>query len=237
MNQPIAWLVALTLTLSACANACEDGPTAKRTAQNTEGTPGSGEIDLSAVDGVKRADPSLPTINWEKFLPFAPDSLDGYVAEGPAEGRTVQLSKGAALPTLKRVYHRDKLSMELEFVDATHAPMVRTLVEVMQNQDQSQDEKIMKGIVINGYKGVIQWHPETRAGRAAVVIEGRYVVNVKISPTTSPDPAIAMLKKLDLEGFAALKPKPRPDETQPTQTPADRSEEKPGTETKPVTAK
>lgn len=213
MDRPITWLVALTLALTACANACEDGPAAKRASGRRPGdTASSGKPDLAALEDVPSIGPKLPTIAWEDFTPFAPDSVGDYVAEAAAEGRIVKLKNGATLPTLKRTYVKDELRMEIELVDSTQAPMVRSVVEAMQDQDRGNDKSVFRGIVIHGHKGVIQWHPQTKAGRVGVVIEERYVVNVKISPTDSPDAAIAMLKKLDLEGFKTLKPRSPPAE-------------------------
>jgi hypothetical protein len=197
--------------LSACN--CEDGNTPQRKAQGAS----------AANEPTGEARPNLPPPEGTPVEPkvlerFAPESLPGeFTADGDAQRRSSPLPNGGTLPGIRRTYRRATQKLTLDITDSLHAASLRELVIAQQGQERKTARSEFKGASVAGQPALIQFHQPTETAIVNMVVGDRYMLNIKVSPVDSAQPALAAAAGLALSDLAqvdannpAARPAPAP---------------------------
>jgi hypothetical protein len=153
--------------------------------------------------------PSLPApegtpVPTERLATQAPDAIAGFAASGPAEHRGTPLPNGGQVPLIQRDYARDVFKLRLDISDALQAPSLRQLVTSRQGQERKAAGVDFRGMLVAGQPAIVQWHETNRTAVVNMVIEGRFMANVKVSPAENAELALEVANALPVAAIAAL---------------------------------
>lgn len=137
------------------------------------------------------------------FLPLLPKSFEGFRAKADAEGKDVDLGDGAGFAVLKRSYSKGSTWLEIEIVDTDGAIALRTLFERTREIERNTQEAVIKPIKVQGQKAIAQWNRTSGDARVSVLIENRYIVNVRVRPADGIASAVSLAEKVELEKLAS----------------------------------
>jgi hypothetical protein len=150
--------------------------------------------------------PEGTPLTTEQLQAYTPETLAGYVASGEPEPRSTALPNGGQLPAVRRTYARGEHKLQFELSDSLHAPGVRQLVASQQGQTRKTKQVDFRATEINGYPSIVQWHSTTRIAIVNMVIGGRFLATVKVSPVDAAEPAIEVANALPVAAIAKLGP-------------------------------
>jgi hypothetical protein len=137
------------------------------------------------------------------FLPLVPKSFEGYRAKADAEGKDIDLGEGAGFAVLKRSYAKGGTWLEIEIVDTEGANALRTLFEKTRELERDTREAVIKPIKVQGHKAIAQWNQTSRDARVSVLVDARYLVNVRVRPADGIASAVSLAEKVELEKLAS----------------------------------
>ena len=180
-------------------------PAAKHTAQNAaklvSGLLGNLAKAGAAATGQK---PLGPVVNWRKLMPFLPNAIGAFKAAGEGSGQTAGLG-GMIASTVRRTYKAGKKVLKLKIVDTAAVPMMRTAFAMARMAVQDGSDRVQKGVEVAGFPGSLEWRKAGQRGKIAVLVAGRYVVELSLKPTGSADEVLALIKTIELKKLAAIK--------------------------------
>jgi hypothetical protein len=148
--------------------------------------------------------PLLDGTRCAAFVPFVPNSFEGYRAKNAAEGKDIELGEGASLALIRRGYFKTGTALDLEIVDTVQAKPLRQLFERTRELTRDSEAAVIKPTRISGYPALAQWNSTSRAARVSLLVESRYLVNLSLRPSDGIAAALALAQKLDLRGLAQL---------------------------------
>jgi hypothetical protein len=148
--------------------------------------------------------PILDGTRCAAFVPFVPNTFEGYRAKAAAEGKDIDLGEGASLALIRRGYWKPGSALEIEVVDAEQAKSLRDLFDHTRELERNVDVAVIKPISLHGYKALAQWNSTSRAARVSVLVESRYLVNLSLRPSDGIAASVALADKLDLAALAQL---------------------------------
>jgi hypothetical protein len=148
--------------------------------------------------------PILDGTRCAAFVPFVPNTFEGYRAKAAAEGKDIDLGEGASLALIRRGYFKTGTALDIEVVDAAQAKPLRDLFERTRELERSAEAAVIKPFDLQGYKALAQWNSTSRNARVSVLVEGRYLVNLGLRPSDGIATIMALAEKLDLAGLAQL---------------------------------
>jgi hypothetical protein len=202
-----AWLFFAACAL--CAVDC--GPTGNDVhagARGSTAAPQTRELEREATQKRARKKPSNePVIDGTRcaaLVPFLPATFEGYRAKAGAEGKDIDLGEGAGVALLKRGYYKSGTSLDIEIVDTEQAKPLRALFEETRELERDTDVAVIKSMRIQGHKAVAQWNSTSKSARVAVLVEGRYLVNLNLRPADSIATSVALAEKFELAQLAKL---------------------------------
>jgi hypothetical protein len=137
----------------------------------------------------------------------APDAFAGFAADGPAEPHDTPLPNGGQVTAVRRTYTHGAQKLQLELSDLLHAPALGELVVSQQGEARKTERVEFRGIEINGYPALVQKHSSSQTGIINMLINGRFLANVKVSPVDTAESAIEIAKALPIAELAKLAPK------------------------------
>jgi hypothetical protein len=142
----------------------------------------------------------------EQLELHAPDALAGFTANGDAELHDTPLPNGGQMTAVRRTYVRGAQKLQLELSDPLHVPALREAVMGQQGQARTTKQVESRGIEINGHPALVQRRSASRTAIVNMLINGRFLANVKVSPVDSTDPAIEVANALPVAEIAKLAP-------------------------------
>ena len=148
--------------------------------------------------------PILDGTRCAAFVPFVPNTFEGYRAKDAAEGKDIDLGEGSSLTLIRRGYFKTGTALDIEVVDTAQAKPLRELFERTREQERSGSTAVIKAINVQSYKALAQWNATSRNARVSVLVESRYLVNLSLRPTDSITTSVALAEKLNLAGLAQL---------------------------------
>jgi hypothetical protein len=190
--------------------ACEEAGTASQPAPAPAASAVKTEAAKPAPGFARDAfKPSTTPIEGEpvdqaRLIQLLPEQLDGYVADAPVVARRVNVPNGGALTTVKRTYKKDASSLELEIIDSLHSPNIRSIVKLSAQVEANTPSVVRKPEKVGEHLAIAQWHQATHMARIGVLVNDRFIVNVNVGPTGSPDLGLELARKLDLTPLVTL---------------------------------
>src|SRR5215510_13019900 len=73
--------------------------------------------------------PVLDGTRCAAFVPFVPNTFEGYRAKDAAEGKDIDLGEGSSLSLIRRGYYKTGTALDIEVVDTLQAKPLRDLFE------------------------------------------------------------------------------------------------------------
>jgi hypothetical protein len=130
-----------------------------------------------------------------------PARVGGFAASAPAGSGTVNAGS-ASLPVASRTYQAPKSAAEpgdvyLKLTDTGAAPELRAPVIAALRETSVVDGYYTRGGFVRGFPAVLTYSTKHRAGKAAVLIGDRYLLEARIVPVASPDKIATLLGQLD----------------------------------------
>ncbi|MCC6748127.1 MAG: hypothetical protein IT371_10740 [Deltaproteobacteria bacterium] len=162
------------------------------------------KLGSALAQGAGGAKPLGEVVNWRALAALVPAKLGGQEAQGETEGSTAGMGQ-MKVSKARRRYGKGETHLTLEIVDTSLVPMLRAgfALAAQMNEDSSSGTK--KGVTIDGSPGMAEWHASDKRGKLAVLIGGRFLVEVTQQPIASADALVALAKEVDLKKLAGLK--------------------------------
>jgi len=143
-------------------------------------------------------------VNWRQLAPFAPDKLGEFVAEGDLDGSTGGMGK-MQVSRVKRRYKAGDRTLRLEISDTSLVPMLRAGFAMATQVHEDSTKGIKKGVKVDGNPGLVEWRKARQRAKLGLLVGGRYLVQLRLRPTDSPDPLMDLIKQIDTGKLAGLK--------------------------------
>jgi len=147
-----------------------------------------------------------PVVNWRDLQPFAPDKIGDYAAEGELDGSTGSMG-AMKVSSVKRRYKAGESQLRLEISDTSMVPMLRAGFAMAAHVQEDSTRGIKKGVTVEGQPGLLEWRKAGKRGKLALLVGGRFIVNLRLRQTDDPEAVVKLAKQLDLKKLAELKGK------------------------------
>jgi hypothetical protein len=198
------WMLVL-LPAAACeCNDARSSPARSAQPPSSESPAPFSELVTSEGPPLKLPAAEGTPVSPERLASLAPDAIAGFAARGPAVPRSTPLPNGGQLPLARRNYARDVFTLQLDFSDALHAPNFRQLITSRQGQVRKAAGVDFRGTLVAGQPAIVQWHEANRTAVVNMVIEGRFMAHVKVSPAESAELALEVANALPVAAVGAL---------------------------------
>lgn len=147
--------------------------------------------------------PMGKVVNWRKLEPFAPDALGSFKADGDMKGGTRGI--GAMQATeVKRRYKAGDKDLRLKILDTSMVPMMRAAFTMAQNIKEDTTSGMKRGTKVLGHPAIVEWKKSTNRSKLSILVAGRFVVGLELSPSKDPEEVLTVAKSLKLADLAKL---------------------------------
>lgn len=147
-----------------------------------------------------------PVVSWRDLQPFAPDKIGDHAAEGELDGSTGSMG-AMKVSSVKRRYKAGESELRLEISDTSMVPMLRAGFAMAAHVQEDSTRGIKKGVTVEGQPGLLEWRKAGKRGKLALLVGGRFIVNLRLRPTDDPEAVVKLAKQIDLKKLAELKGK------------------------------
>jgi hypothetical protein len=199
MKDSRPWLLALPWLLTACSTCGTDAPT--RSEQAPSPAPVANPSITVAPSGPR---PEGTPVSTDVLQRFAPDSFAGATAEGPSNLQQMPLANGGQMTLVRRMYKQGDVQVQLEISDMLHAEGLRHVVADQQGVKRQSAQNTFRGEAIGGQPALRQWHGPSHIALVNLLVADRFLINVRVSPASTDEPAVSAAKTLPLTEIAAL---------------------------------
>jgi hypothetical protein len=124
-----------------------------------------------------------------------------YEAQSEALAGTIGAS-GAELPQAVREYTNETGRLYVKVTDTGPSPALRDPIANALTEQRSVGGRYSRGALVQGFPALVTFAPKQRSGKAAVIVEGRYLVEARLAPSKQPEDIIRALEALDLSRIA-----------------------------------
>lgn len=108
----------------------------------------------------------------------------------------------ATLAVASREYGDGDRTLYLKLTDTAAAPRAHEEVIDALTQHGTQAGTFVRGDIVHGYPGIFSYSPTHASGKAALLVAERYLVELRIQPTSDPEEARKVLEALDWSDLA-----------------------------------
>lgn len=143
--------------------------------------------------------------NWRQLQPFLPDSVGDYTAKGELEGRTNKAGP-MTISSVSRNYEHEGERVSITISDTAMNPMLRAPFAMAAMVEEDSTAGYRKGAKIKGHTGIIEWNSKRKESKASLLVADRFLVHVQARGVAQDDAASGVLKGMDLDGLAKVKP-------------------------------
>jgi hypothetical protein len=196
----------LLVTFAVCALHCGSTGNDVQVATRAPSEPDSAEPERGQAKKIRvlATGDELDDMHAASFLPLVPKSFEGFRAKSDPEGRDIDLGEGASFAVLKRGYAKGGVWLEIEVVDTEGSKALRALFDKTRELDRDTQDAVIKAIKVQGYKAVAQWNTTSRDARVTVLVDNRYLVNVRVRPADGIAAAVGLAEKIEFSELAKL---------------------------------
>lgn len=141
-------------------------------------------------------------VNWKELVPFLID-LQGWNAEGDAEGRTISMGT-FSMSQAERNYSSGEKSFIINLVDGGYAPMVYTGIKMAMSMEIDTSDEYIKKLTVKGFPGAEKYSRTNKSVDIIILINERFIIQIEGENFSDPSELVAVAKTLDLAGIAKL---------------------------------
>jgi len=138
----------------------------------------------------------------DKLIPFLKD-VQGWKAEGPAEGQTMKTAQGAYTLAFRSYAQGDK-GLEVTLIDGAGVPQAYEDYEDLKAEVEAKGPNPAKSVTVAGFPGVELFESESETATLMVLVKDRFLVILDLDGATAKDDLKPLAGQLDLKGLAAL---------------------------------
>jgi hypothetical protein len=138
----------------------------------------------------------------EKLIPFLKD-LQGWKAEGPAEGQTMRSGQGS-YTLVFRSYEQGDKGLEVTLIDGAGVPQAYEDYEDLKAEVEAKGPNPAKSVTVGGFPGVELFEKESETATLMVLVKERFLLILDLDGATPKDDLKPLANQLDLKGLAAL---------------------------------
>lgn len=184
----------------------KEAPSQKVLAEWVEPTPDeSAKLDAIRAQAAAHGDAGLPAqpvrTTPEKLAAILAGKVARFTAEGDAAEATIELGT-ATVPVATRHYRDGKRTLYLKITDTSPVPeAARTIIDSLGKSEEAAGT-FSRGGLVRGYPGVFSYSPRHLSAKGALLVDGRLLLELRISPGTDPDEPRSVLEALDWSGVA-----------------------------------
>ena len=141
----------------------------------TEATKAASESQLAGALGVRAGD---------------------YAAQ--AEPMTGTIASGeVTIPQAVREYVSEQGRLYVKVTDTGPSPALRAPIIDALTSPRALAGRFSRGALVHGYPALVTFAPANQSGKAAVIVNERYLVEARLAPTTEPEGIIRALEAFD----------------------------------------
>ncbi len=161
------------------------------------------ELGLQAqVLSQEKPKAAVQPVAVEKLIPFLKE-LQGWKAEGPAEGQTMKSAQGSYTLAFRSYTQGDK-GLELTLIDGAGVPQAYEDYEDLKAEVDAKGPNPAKSVTVGGFPGVELFENESETATLMLLVKERFVLILDLDGATAKDDLKALANQLDLKGLAAL---------------------------------
>ncbi len=144
----------------------------------------------------------------DELLPLFSATVHGYKAQAePMDGPTE--AGDAPVRVVSRLYKKGDAELYLKITDTSKAAFMRTPVLERLLHENGEDDGYMHGRFVDGHPAVAQYYPDAKRSQLTALVEGRYLVEIRMAPARSAYEAQEVFASLPLTKLAAAGQAPR----------------------------
>lgn len=138
----------------------------------------------------------------EKLIPFLKE-LQGWKAEGPAEGQTMRSGQGS-YTLVFRSYEQGDKGLEVTLIDGAGVPQAYEDYEDLKAEVDAKGPNPAKAVTVGEFPGVELFEKESETATLMVLVKERFLLILDLDGATAKDDLKPLANQLDLKGLAAL---------------------------------
>lgn len=154
---------------------------------------------IMAQDKPKGALQPMPV---EKLVPFL-KQLQGWNAEGPAEGQTMNSPQGSYTLAF-RSYVQGNKDLEVTLIDGAGVRQAYEDYEDLRAEASANAPDPVKLATVAGFPAVEVFEMESETATLMVLIKNRFLLILDLDGATAKDDLKPLANQMDLKGLAAL---------------------------------
>ncbi len=145
---------------------------------------------------------SVQPVAVEKLIPFLKE-LQGWKAEGPAEGQTMKSAQGSYTLAFRSYAQGDK-GLEVTLIDGAGVPQAYEDYEDLKAEVDAKGPNPAKAVTVGGFPGVELFEKESETATLMVMVKERFLLILDLDGATAKDDLKPLANQMDLKGLAAL---------------------------------
>lgn len=145
---------------------------------------------------------AMQPVAVEKLIPFLKD-LQGWKADGPAEGQTMKSGQGSYTLVFRSYEQADK-GLEVTLIDGAGVPQAYEDYEDLKAEVDAKGPNPAKSVTVGGFPGVELFEKESETATLMVLVKERFLLILDLDGATAKDDLKPLASQLDLKGLAAL---------------------------------
>jgi hypothetical protein len=147
-----------------------------------------------------------PVANWRQLAPFVPEELGSFSAKGELDGKTQSMG-GIEVSNVSRRYEDGDRRATVRLTDTHFSTLLRAPFKMAAMVEEDSSKGYKKGKKIAGHTALVEWSRPSGRSKALLLVNDRYMLDIQVRGTKTPDDAEKVAAELDLDGLAKLEPK------------------------------
>lgn len=160
---------------------------------------------FGAMGAMAQAQGTGPIVNWRQLQPFFPDAIGEFAAKSDFKGKTNSMG-GMKVTNGERRYEAGERKAKITITDTHLAGMMRAPFQMAAMVQEDSSDGYKKGTKVAGHTAIVEWHKNRKNSKAMLLVADRYMMEVNVRGTTTPDDAEKLAVAIGLDKLAALQP-------------------------------
>jgi len=205
---PLILLVIFALALISCGGKKEQNAKKEETSkideakEFAEGFKAASEA-IQAMHEEEKKEPVDP-VNFRELISFLPSPTANWKISEKASGQTQSFGAQWKYSEVSQRYSKGDSDVVVSIKDGAYIPMLYTMFAFQSAYEQDSTEKFQKGFTVGENKGFEEFYYQDKNGKVNLLIEKRFIIEVRGDGIDSNEVLHTYLSKIDMKKLGAL---------------------------------
>lgn len=155
---------------------------------------------------MQKGDADVAIVKAARLNLFLPNSIGAYLALGAVESRD-HGGPGPRVAAARRLYESGTRRATVRITDALIAKVLHAPFAGTASIDQTTDNGSRRSLRIKEQPAIVEWRARESISRVAMLVGGRFVVDVRINNAVAAEDAQELAQAMNLATLATLRAK------------------------------